>query len=376
MNIPLGKPFLGDEEREAVEKVIRSGRLATGDTVKELERALARKFQRKYCIAVSSGTAALYLGLKASGIECVVIPALTCDSVLNAVLNAGTRVIFADVEPETHNLDLSSLSERQLSDAEAVIVTHTYGHSANMDELDHYLKKYNLVLVEDFAQATGGYFRDRILGSFGKVATTSFYAPKVMATGHGGAMFTDDEEIYLRCMQGRGTQLADHYKGLIPMNFQMTDVQAAIGLVQLNKLDAMVELRHNRAIKYTQQLESSPVALIGKKTWAKHAYYKYAIMLPESIQKQAFIKKMSGLGIETGKLYAPPLHKTKIAAELVSNRVKLSVAEHLAPRVVSLPMFPELTGEDIEKVCGAIRSVINDLGGEIQSTKHSAKCAA
>lgn len=364
MNIPLGKPFLGDEEKEAAEKVISSRRLATGDTVRELESAVARKFQRRYCIAVSSGTAALYLGLKALGVKCVIIPVLTCDSVLYAALNAGANVIFADVERETHNLDLSTLPEKKLSNAEAVIVTHTYGHATDMDELDYYLRKYNLVLVEDFAQATGGYFRDRILGSFGKIATSSFYASKSIATGHGGVLLTDDEELYLKCVYGRGSRTTDYYKGLIPMNLQMTDIQAAIGLVQLNKLDIMIEMRHNAASRYTQELKSSPIGLIRKKAWVKHAYYKYAIVLPESIQKQAFIKKMRGFGIETGTLYDPPLHKTKTAMDIVGEKAKLPTAEFLASRTVSLPMFPELSGEDIEKVCRAIRSVISDLGGK------------
>lgn len=361
MNIPLGKPFLGDEEKEAVDKVIYSRRLATGDTVRELERSLARKFQRSYCIAVSSGTAALYLGLKALGIKRVIIPALTCEAVLHAALNAGASVILTDVEQKTHNLDLSTLSERELSSAEAVVVTHTYGHAADIDELDYYLGKYNLVLVEDFAQATGGYFRDRLLGSFGKVASTSFYAAKGLATGHGGALLTDDEELYLRCVYGRGSRTTYYYKGLIPMNLQMTDIQAAIGLVQLKKLDIMTEMRRNVASRYTQELEPSPVGLIDKKAWAKHAYYKYAIVLPESIQKQAFIKKMSQFSIEIGKLYDPPLHKTKTAMDIINEKVKLPIAEYLAPKTVSLPMFPELSGEDIEKVCEAIKSVICGL---------------
>ena len=364
MDIPLAKPFLGYEEREAVEKVIYSRRLATGETVRELESALARKFQRGYCIAVNSGTTALYLALKALGIKRVIIPVLTCDAVLHAALNAGASVIFADVERETHNLDLSTLPEKQLSDAEAVIVTHAYGHAANMDELDYYLRKYNLVLVEDFAQATGGFFRDRLLGSFGKIAITSFYAAKVVAAGHGGALLTDDEELYLKCVYARGSRTNDYYEGLIPMNLQMTDIQAAIGLVQLNKLDIMTEMRHNVASRYTQELESSPIGLIGKKAWAKHAYYKYAVVLPESIQKQAFMEKMREFGIETGKLYDPPLHKTKTAMDVVGEKVKLPTAEYLAPRTISLPMFPELSVEDIEKVCGAISSVISDLGGE------------
>lgn len=361
MDIPLAKPFLGDEEREAVEKVIYSRRLATGETVRELESALASKFQRKYCIAVSSGTAALYLGLKALGIKRVIIPVLTCDAVLHAALNASASVIFADVDEGTHNLDLSSLSEKQLSKAEGVIVTHTYGHAANMDELDYYLKKYNLVLVEDFAQATGGYFRDSILGSLGKVAITSFYATKGITTGHGGALLTNDEELYLKCIYGRGSRMTDYHKGLIPMNFQMTDIQAALGLVQLGKLDKMTEMRENVASRYTQELESSPLGLIRQKAWAKHAYYKYAVLLPEGIPKQTFIERMSTFGIEVGKLYDPPLHKTKIALDIGGEKVKVPTAERLAPRTVSLPMFPELSGEDIKKVCGAIKSVTSDL---------------
>lgn len=364
MEIPLAKPFLGDEEKEAVKRVIDSKRLATGETVRELEVSLARKFQRKYCVVVSSGTAALYLGLKALKARRVIIPALTCNAVLHAALNADASVTFADVDEETHNLDLSSLPQSQLEKTGAVVVTHTYGHTADMDKLDYYVKKYNLVLVEDFAQATGGYFRDRMLGSLGKISVTSFYATKGMATGHGGALLTDDEELYLRCVYGRGSRTTSYYDGIIPMNLQMTDIQAALGLVQLSKLDTMIKMRQRVANRYTQELSPSPVGLIHPKAWTKHTYYKYAIVLPEGIQKQAFIERMKDFGIEVGKLYDPPLHKTRIAIDIVGKKVKLPTTEYLSPRTVSLPMFPELSDEEVNKVCGAIKSVISGLGDE------------
>ncbi|MDP2729861.1 MAG: DegT/DnrJ/EryC1/StrS aminotransferase family protein [Dehalococcoidales bacterium] len=362
MHIPLAQPYIGEQETKEIARVISSKRLAIGDTVKEFERALAEKFQRKYCVAVSSGTAALYLALKTLGIRHVIIPVLTCQAVLRAALNAGASVIFADVVPETHNLDLSSLSDKQLSEAEAIVVTQTYGHAADMDKLDHYLKKYNLALVEDFAQATGGYFKDRILGSFGRVSITSFYATKNMTTGHGGALLMDDEELYLKCQYGSRYQASNYYQDLVPMNFMMTDIQAAIGLVQLSKLDTMVEMRRNLASIYNQELEAYQVGFIHEEPWTKHAYFKYAAILPSNVQKQAFIQRMGESGIEAGKLYDPPLHKTRLGIDFVGDKAKLPNAERLAGRTVSLPMFPGLSGDDVKKVCEAIKSAVNSGG--------------
>lgn len=168
MKIPLAKPYLSTEEFEAVRKVMNSGYIASGQTTTVFEDALARRFNRKHCILVNSGTSALYIALKVLAIEKVILPSVTCIQVLHAVLNAGSKPIFADIEAETHNIDPSSLSERQLDGADAIIVTHAYGHAADMDALEAFVKKYDLSLVEDFAQAAGGYFKNRILGSFGK----------------------------------------------------------------------------------------------------------------------------------------------------------------------------------------------------------------
>jgi perosamine synthetase len=363
MDIPLARPFLGDEEIRAVEKVIGSRRLATGETVRELEAALAQRFQQKYCVAVNSGTTAVSLGLKVLGIKHVIIPVITCKAVLYAALQAGSEVIFADVEQETHNIDLSTLSADQLSNAEAVIITHTYGHAVDMDKLDRFITERDLLLVEDFSQATGGYYKDKILGSFGKIAITSFYATKGISAGYGGALFTNDEDIYLRCMYARGSQVLEQYDDLIPMNYQMTDIQAAIGLVQFKKLDEMNNMRCDVADKYTRNLNASPVGLIIRKEWAKHTYYKYVIVLPEGIDKRVFIKGMNNSGIAAGVLYDPPLHKTEIAMKMVRQKTELPIAEYLAPRAVSLPMFPELSDEDIDKVCMTVKNVIGDSQG-------------
>lgn len=358
MSIPLSKPFIGNEEKEAIEKVLNSGRLATGEIVAEFESALAKTFQRKYCVAVSSGTAALYLGLKVLGTKRVIMPSITCGAVLHAALHAGASVIFSDVERDTHNLDLSALPEKNLYSADAVIVTHTYGHVADMEEVEHYSKKHDLLLIEDFSQAMGGYFRNRIVGSFGKIAIASFYASKGLTTGHGGAVFTDDEELRLKCLYGRGSRTSSYYEDLIPMNLQMTDIQAAIGLVQLKKMDTMIEMRRSAASAYLGGLHAVPVGTISEKAWTKQVYYKFAIILPENIQKQHFIEKMSEFGIEVGKLYDPPLHKSTFATHITNGKAELPVAESLAPRTVSLPMFAELCELDIQKICRAIKTTV------------------
>ena len=195
--IPLGRPFLGKEEIAAVRNVMESRLIAWGNKVKEFEEMFAKKIGRKYCVMVNSGTSALWLGMKVLGLRnAVIIPTLTCNAVLNAVLNARLHPIFADVDEETHNIDMSSVPEKQLEEADAVIVTHTYGHSADMDTINCYVEEYNLTLIEDFAQATGGNFRNKKLGCFGKISITSFYGPKLMTTGYGGAILTDDREVY------------------------------------------------------------------------------------------------------------------------------------------------------------------------------------
>ncbi len=359
--IPLGKPFLGDEEQEAVAEVIHTGLIAYGNKVKDFEREFARKIGKKYCLMVNSGTSALSLGIKTLGLKkSIIIPTLTCNSVLNAVLSAGLNIIFADVDKETHNIDLSSIPDEQLRKAGGIIVTHAYGHSVDFDIINHYIKEYDLTLIEDFAQATGGYFKNKRLGSFGKISITSFYGPKNMTTGYGGAILTDDEEIFEKCIYGRGDNLCEYYNDLIPLNLRMTDIQAAIGIVQLKKLEKMIEMRRNAARKMIEALGSVKIDLPVEKIYAKHSYYKFQIILQDNIKKSHFIKNMNKLGISVGTLYDPPLHQTRIAMNLLNNIPNLPMSEFLAPRTVSLPMYPELSDKDIMEISRAIKASITD----------------
>jgi perosamine synthetase len=369
MKIQLGRPFLGGEEEQAVFDVMESRLIATGETTKLFENSLASKFKRKYCVSVNSGTSALYLGLKALRLTQVIIPVLTCNTVLYAVLNAGAKPIFADVAADTHNIDLSTVPEEQLSRAEGVIVTHAYGHSADMEQLRYYLEKHHLILIEDFSQATGGYYADKILGSFGTVSTTSFYGPKMMTTGHGGVILTDDPEIYRCCLYGRGDQLSYHYSDLIPMNLRITDIQSAIGLVQLNKLDEMIEMRRRVAHRFNELFLKSDIKLPVEAPGVRHTYYKYHIVLPDYINKPEFIKEMKRNGISAGVLYEPPLHKTWLARNRLNTEVQLPVSEYLAPRTVSLPLYPELNDDEVSEIGRVTRNLVEQCRTKVETPK-------
>ena len=361
MNLPLAKPFLGSEEREAIYEVLETGSIASGQTTRLFEEALAKKFNRKYCVVVNSGTSALYLSLKVLGIKKVLFPSMTCINVLHAVLNAGCEPVFADIDSDTHNLDVLTLPERQSDTFDGIIVTQAYGHSADMSVLEHYAKEFQVNLIEDFAQAMGGYFKGRILGSFGKVSITSFYATKNMTTGQGGAILTDDKDIYQKCLFARGDLNSDYFNGVIPLNLKMTDIQAAIGLVQLNKLDLMVNMRRSIAQKLTSMLIQYEVKPPIEKTGVKHSYYKYHLVLPNYIRKQQFIGMMSNEGISVGVLNDPPLHKSLFTNKFTNTNIHLPISETLAPRTVSLPIFPEMTDIDISKIHKAVKKVLNTL---------------
>lgn len=360
--IPLGKPYIEQAEIDAVNSILYNRRIAIGDVVHEFEEAFAKKIGRKYCVVVNSGTVALYLALKALGLKgSVIMPALTCNVVLYAVLNAGLRPIFADVERETHNIDLSTLSRDQLENANGVIMIHAYGHSANIENIEDYAEKYNLKIIEDFAQATGGSYNTKYLGGFGDISIASFYGPKNMTAGHGGAILTDDDEIYYRCLCARGPIPYKFYEDIIPMNFRMTDIQAAMAMVQLNKLDKMIEMRRMIAKKYNNELQNLDIVLPVEKNYAKHSYYKYHIVLPKYINKNEFISEMDKMGIQVGILNDPPIHKSSYFKYMFNENINLPITEDLAPRTVSLPMFPELTDEEIYIVCTGIEDVNSKL---------------
>jgi perosamine synthetase len=356
--IPLGKPAISEMEKNAVLRVLESGLLATGQVVREFEDACKVFIGKSHAIAVNSGTVALAIAIRVNELKQVILPAITCPEVLNAVLFAGAAPVIVDVEPGTHNLDPGAITADQLRDADGIIATNAYGHPARIDEIRELCRDHDLLFIEDFAQSNGAFYRGRRCGSFGEVSVTSFYAGKTMTTGHGGMVFTDSPGLAMRVRHARGDEPYASPGPMIPLNFKMTDFQAAMGIEQLRRIDTLVDMRREVALRYAQGLSGvGGIRLPGEQEFAHHCYYKYALML-ERVEKHSFIRKMKALGIQTGILYEPPLHQVDSIRELGFRPQTLPVAEQVARSCVSLPIYALMTADETDTVINAIKQVV------------------
>ena len=356
--IPLAKPAISDDDIRAVERVLRSGLIATGAVVRQLEERFAAYHGRKHAVAVNSGTVALCLAIGVSRFRRVILPAITCPEVLNAVAHAGAEPLIADVEGGTHNMDPRYLEKDRFAGADAVVVTHAYGHPAQMDRIGSACRERGMALVEDFAQATGASWKGERCGSQGVIAATSLYATKSLTTGHGGIILTDSDEVARRLRIARGDDAYDCLENLVPLNLKMTDFQATLGLCQLDRLEGFIRNRRERAALYRDLLAGiRGITPLREQDGARSCYYKFVVVL-EGIRKETFIAGMRERGVQVGVLYDPPLHHMKIMRERFGPQDSLPVAERIAQQAVSLPMYASLTEDDVRVVSRAARGVI------------------
>jgi len=355
--IPLGKPEISKEDIRAVIEVLESGNLATGETVVKFEREFSQFIGRKYAIAVNSGTVALFLAIKTLNLNNVIIPAITCPDVVNAAVYGGANPLIVDVEEDTHNIDPDLIPEHLLKKADSLIITNTYGHPARIDEIREICNEHDLVLIEDFAQSNGAWYKGHRCGSFGDIAVVSFYGPKAMTTGHGGMILTDSDDIFSKVKLARGDEKYLCNSSIIPLNFRITDIQAALGISQLGRLDYFTGKRRAIAKLYDEDLRDC--TMLGLLTPHKdiiHSYYKYVLIL-KGIPKKRFITQMKKEGVQVGTLYDPPLHQMKIVQNIVKDAISLPVAERCAAGSVSLPMYPSMAEQDTLAVIQCVKEV-------------------
>jgi len=357
MVIKVNSPFIGDEEVEAVAKVLRSGMLAQGAVVREFEERFAEYVGVKHAVTLSNGTIALYAALKAIGVgggDEVIVPDFTFFATASAVVLAGGRPVFADIDLETYTIDPASV-ERLVSDrTKAVIPVHLYGHPAMMDELLSIAREHNIVVIEDCAQAHGAEFRGMRVGSLGTVNAFSFYATKNLTMGEGGAITTDSDAIaeFVRLLRNHG-QTRRYYHERLGWNFRITNIQAAIGLEQLRKLEAMNRRRREIARMYVEGLEGvDGLRLPVEKPWAKHVYHQFTIWVENGRDRLA--KYLRDNGVQVSIHYPAPLHEQPVfrgrygGGECVNSSL---AARH----VLSIPMHPGLSDEEVETVIKLIR---------------------
>ncbi len=359
--IPAAKPIIGDEEREAVDRVLRSGMLAQGPEVKAFEDEFSTHVGGRHCVAMNSGTSALHLGFIAAGIKPgdeVIVPSFSFAATANAVVLAGAVPVFADIDPRTFNLDPDHVEKLITKKTTAIMPVHLYGHIAAMDRFDEISSKYGVKIVEDAAQGHLASLHGRNAGEFGIVASFSFYPTKNMTAGEGGMVVTDSAEVArtLRLLRNQGQEIRYHNE-IIGFNTRMTDIHAAIGRVQLRKLPGWTATRQSNAAFLDANLKGVVVPYLQPGT--THSYHQYTIRIPggSSEKRDAFMKAITDKGVGCGVYYPIPIHK------LPSFNLNLDLPETelVIKECVSLPVHPSLSQDDLETIVRVVNEVAATL---------------
>ena len=353
--IPPAKPLIGDEEREAVDRVLRSGMLAQGPEVKAFEQEFAEHFGLgRACVAVNSGTSGQHLGLLSSGVKAgdeVIVPSFTFAATANSVALTGATPVFADISADDFGLDPASVEASITDRTVGIMPVHLYGHPAKMDELMAIADKHGLQVFEDAAQAHGASLNGTPVGAFGSFGMFSLYPTKNMTSGEGGmvSVATDEIEHLMRLYRNQGMEKQYHNE-VVGFNNRMTDIHAAIGREQLKKVDAWTKQRQENAAFLTTNLVGvtpPPVA-----DGAVHVYHQYTVRVTEDRDGLAKALK-DEYNVGSGMFYPVPNHR--LAPFQVE--VDLPETEKAARECLSLPVHPSLSQDDLERIVAAVNAL-------------------
>jgi len=367
MRIPVCAPKIGEKEIEYVVKCIRSNWVSSsGEDVAEFEERFAEYCGCKFGVATNSGTTALHLALATLGVDNgdeVVIPTFTMIATANAVTYTGAKPILVDAECETWNIDVSKIKEKITRRTKALMPIHTYGHPADMDPILELAERYGLYVVEDAAEAHGAEYRGRRAGSIGDLGCFSFYANKIITTGEGGMIITNNEELAERARWLRAHAFGRHgrhfYHEALGFGYRMSALQAAFGLAQLERLDEFVSVRRKNAKLYNSLLSEldERVTLPPEAPWAKNVYWMYSVLIQDNfgISRDEVMKKLDKEGVET-RTFFYPIHVQPIYFEQYKGE-HFPVADELSRKGMNLPSGNNLEAEEIAYVCDCIKKL-------------------
>lgn len=375
--IELSNNFTDDDDLRAVSEVVRSGWFTEGPNVARFEKAFAAYIGTKYAIATSSCTSALHLALRALGIQErdeVIVPSLSFVATANSVVYQRAKPVFAEIDPKTFCLDPDDVQNRITQRTKAIIPMHYAGHPTDMKPLVELAEDYDLYVIEDSAHAIGALYNGRRTGSLGNAGCFSFFSNKNMTCGEGGMMTTDDEEIArkARLMKTHGLDKGhwERYQTnswrydvvTLGFNYRMNEMEAALGISQLKKLDHMNDLRIQNSQRYSALLRGNKYfSTQAVKSNVKHVYYLYVVQLKpeyEDIRDQV-IEELKIQKIHAGVHY-PPIHLSSFYKRKFGYREgQYPVTEAIAHRIISLPMHQRLTAHEIEHIVAELKSVLS-----------------
>lgn len=347
--ITIAKPPIGDEERAAVDRVLRSGLLAQGPEVEQFEHEFSKLVDGRHCVAVNSGTSALHLCLLVAGIQPgdeVIVPSMTFAATANAVRLVGAVPVFVDIEPVHFCIDPAAVEAAITPRTTAVIPVHLYGHMAAMRAITELAVRHHLLVVEDAAQAHAASLDGRPAGAWGTAAAFSFYPTKNMTTGEGGMLVTDDAAMARTARLLRNQGMERQYDNEIAgYNLRMTDIAAAIGRVQLRRLPDMTDRRRENAARYCELIQS--VTLPREAEGVRHVYHQFTVRTKE---RDALQQRLAAADIESRVYYPVPVHRLPAYGE---DR-PLEHSDRAAAEVLSLPVGPHVTLAQVEAIAAVV----------------------
>ena len=358
--IPIARPQMGEEEKQRVWEAMDSGSLAQGPRVHELEEHFAEFVGAGHAVATSSGTTALHLALLGYGIgpgdEVITVP-FTFIASANSVLYTGARPVFVDIAERDFTIDPSLVEAAVTERTRAILPVSLYGQPADMDAVNEIAERHGLAVVEDAAQAHGAAIGKRRSGTWG-AGTFSFYPTKNMTTGEGGMITTDDGALAerVRLLREHGMKVRYHHD-VVGYNFRMTDIAAAIGLAQLPKLPAANERRRAIAARYDDELRG--VLTPQVRPGVTHVYHQYTLRVNE---RDAFAEALKARGVGSAIYYPIPVHRQKPFLALGYGHESVPVTDRLTAQVLSIPVHPSLSDDEVAAVIEAVNATAAELG--------------
>jgi perosamine synthetase len=366
--IPINLPKIGEEEIEAVVKVMRSGpltnALGAGPMVTQFEKNFAEFAGVKHAVAVNTGTAALHSAVVAAGVKQgdeVILPSFTFVATAEAVVMAGGKPVFTDIDPETYNISPAEIEENVTKKTRVIVPVDLYGFSADIKPIREIADEHDLAIVEDAAQAHGATYAGKPAGTFADAACWSLYASKNMTTGEGGVVTTDSDEVAetLRLLRTHGEK-AKYASLILGTNYRMSEIQAAIGIVQLEKLPSFVAKRRANARRMTEMLKKTERLQLPKETEDhQHSWYLYTVRLKngDETKRNKILEALKKKGIGAEAYYVHPVHMMPYYLESFGSR-RLPETEKAAKQVFSLPIHPGVTEEQVDYITETLLHLI------------------
>ena len=365
--VPLSRPYLDEREEELVLEVLRSGRLSLGPWIDEFEELFAERVGAPYAAAVSSGTAGLHMLCHIAGVregDEVITSPVSFVSTANCFIFEGGRPVFADVDPRTLNLDPDAVEAAITEHTRGIVAVDMFGYPCELDELRAIAERHGLFLVDDSCEALCAQYKVRPVGSHGISGAFGFYPNKQITTGEGGMVTThsQDEQELVKSLrnQGRSYDSRWFHHPRLGFNYRLTDLQAALGIAQLEKLDRLLALRSEVAARYGELLAGvdGVEAPLADDDDHRRSWFVYVVMLAEGLDRDAVLERLGAQGIEAAH-YVPAVHLQPYMRERYGFAEGMCpVAEDACSRTLALPFYPQLQAADQERVVAALRHAI------------------